>query len=89
MSNLQPKKSIKAAHLTHKVSFDDLPNTAFVREVELVRSDSNPLGPIPFSTHTLWRKVKEGSFPRPSKLAPRVTAWLVKDVREWMQSCLA
>lgn len=78
-----------ADELSQKVSFDDLPNTAFVREAELVRTASNPMGPLPFSTHTLWRKVRDGSFPRPSKLAPRVTAWRVKDVRKWMQDCLA
>lgn len=72
-----------------KAGFDALPNNAFVREAELVRTDTNPTGPLPFSTHTLWRMVRDGSFPRPSKLAPRVTAWLVQDVREWMRACAA
>lgn len=89
MRHLKSKELKMAIRPTHKVSFDDLPNSAFVREAELVRTDRNPLGPIPFSTHTLWRKVKEGSFPRPHKLAPRVTAWLVKDVREWINHRLA
>lgn len=72
-----------------KAGFDALPNNAFVREAELVRTETNPTAPLPFSTHTLWRKVRDGSFPRPSKLAPRVTAWLVQDVRDWMRACAA
>jgi predicted DNA-binding transcriptional regulator AlpA len=64
-----------------------LPDHAFIREAELLRSVDNPTGILPFSPHTLWRKVRAGSFPRPHKLAARVTAWHVKDVRRWVQSC--
>ena len=32
-------------------------------------------GLLPFSSATLWRKVKAGTFPRPVKLADKVTAW--------------
>lgn len=88
MSTKPKNKQLTVTQNPIQLGFDVLPNNAFVREAELVRSNGNPMGPLPFSTHTLWRKVKEGSFPRPHKLAPRVTAWLVKDVREWMQSCL-
>lgn len=72
--------------LIKKQGFDALPDTAFVREAELVRTEVNPSGVLPFSPHTLWRKVREGSFPHPHKLASRVTAWRVKDVRDWMTS---
>lgn len=68
-----------------KQGFDDLPNAGFTREAELVRSALNPSAPLPFSSHTLWRKVREGSFPPPLKLASRVTAWRVSDVRKWMK----
>ena len=64
--------------------FDALPASAFVREAELVRTRNNPLGLLPFSKPTLWRKVKAGTFPTPMKLSARVTAWRVSDVREWM-----
>lgn len=67
-------------------SFDSLPDNAYVREAQLVRS---PLAdrsdnPLPFSAPTLWRMVKAGSFPRPVKLSQRVTAWRVGDVRSWL-----
>lgn len=56
-----------------------LPSTGYIRQSLLVRY-------IPFSSATLWRRVKDGSFPAPVKLSPNVTAWDVTKVREWMQS---
>ena len=67
-------------------SFDELPNSAFIREAQLVQSPKRPerTAPLPFSAPTLWRMVKESRFPKPVKLGPRVTAWRVSDVRAWM-----
>jgi predicted DNA-binding transcriptional regulator AlpA len=42
------------------------------------------LSAVPVSASTLWRWVREGRFPQPSKLSARVTAWDVRDVREWL-----
>ncbi len=58
----------------------ELPKTGFLRQSELIPS------PIPFSPATLWRKVKDGTFPAPVKLSARVTAWRVEDIRAWIQS---
>ena len=68
------------------VSFDLLPDSAFVRESQLVQSPKRPdkPNPLPFSAPTLWRKVKDGSFPKPYKLGVRITAWKVGDVRAWI-----
>lgn len=41
---------------------------------------------VPFSQATIWRKVKNGSFPAPIKLSERVTAWKVDDVRAWLEA---
>lgn len=41
---------------------------------------------LPFSAATLWRKVKNGTFPKPIKLSDRITAWRVSDVHNWMES---
>lgn len=38
-----------------------------------------------FSTATLWRKVKVGTFPKPVKLGPRITAWRVEAIRGLLQ----
>jgi prophage regulatory protein len=67
--------------------FDALPDSAWLRESQLVRSPKNPdsaVAPLPFSAPTLWRMVKAGKFPAPCKLSARVTAWKVSQVREWM-----
>lgn len=67
-------------------SFDALPDSAFIREAQLVQSPKRPdtPAPLPFSAPTLWRKVKAGTFPTPVKLSERVTAWNVGAVRAWM-----
>jgi len=56
-----------------------LPDTGYVRQSQLIP------GIIPFSAATLWRKVKSGEFPAPTKLSARVTAWRVESIREWME----
>ena len=68
--------------------FDQLPDSAWLRESQLVRKGSDPAStaPLPFSAPTLWRMVKAGKFPSPAKLSTRVTAWKCADVRAWMTS---
>ena len=36
------------------------------------------------SQTTLWRWRKNGDFPEPIQLGPRVIAWRVKDINEWL-----
>ncbi len=62
------------------LTYGELPATGYVRQSQLIPTI------IPFSSATLWRKVRAGQFPRPVKLSERVTAWRVDDIREWMQS---
>ncbi len=71
---------------SNQSGFDQLPDSAFIRESQLVQSPKRPgsIAPLPFSAPTLWRKVKDGTFPKPHKLSTRVTAWKVSQVREWM-----
>ena len=72
--------------IIHQSVFDALPNSAFIREAQLVQSPKRPdtPAPLPFSAPTLWRKVKAGTFPKPTKLSQRVTAFNVGEVRAWM-----
>jgi prophage regulatory protein len=60
--------------------FGELPATGFVRQSKLIPA------PVPFSSATLWRQVKAGTFPKPVKLSERVTAWAVEDVRQWLDA---
>ena len=55
----------------------ELPVSGYVRQRQLILI-------VPFSPATLWRKVADRTFPRPVKLGPRMTAWKVEDVRQWM-----
>ena len=72
--------------IIHQSVFDALPDSAFIREAQLVQSPKRPdtPAPLPFSAPTLWRKVKAGTFPKPIKLSERVTAFKVGEVRAWM-----
>ncbi len=78
----------QAAPRVFGANFDNLPDSAFIREAQLVRSPNRPEtpAPLPFSAPTLWRKVKAGTFPKPVKLSDRVTAWNVGEVRAWIAS---
>lgn len=66
--------------------FDALPASAHLRQSDLLQSPKSPSAPLPFSHSTLWRKVKDGSFPAPVKLSARITAWQVGDVRKWLET---
>ena len=52
-----------------------MPAIGYMRQSQLIPSI------FPFSSATLWRKVKAGTFPKPVKLGPRITAWRVEDIR--------
>ena len=41
-------------------------------------------GLMPFSPATIWRKVKDGTFPKPIKLGERITAWHMDDIEAWL-----
>ncbi len=56
-----------------------LPDNGYVRQAQIIPSI------FPFSSATLWRRVKAGTFPRPVKLGPRITAWRVEDIRAQLQ----
>ncbi|BAK75347.1 phage transcriptional regulator, AlpA [Pseudogulbenkiania sp. NH8B] len=58
-------------------TYGALPITGFVR-----LSDLRPI--IPFSDSTLWRRVKNQTFPAPLRLSERVTAWRAEDIRQWL-----
>jgi predicted DNA-binding transcriptional regulator AlpA len=66
--------------MSQKHTTGELPATGFIRQSQLIPAI------VPFSSATLWRKVKAGTFPAPVKLSERVTAWPVESVRAWMNS---
>ena len=78
--------TVSKSAVVHRSFFDALSDDSFICEKQLVPSPKRPdfVAPLPFSSPTLWRKVKAGTFPAPVKLSTRVTAWRVRSVRAWM-----
>ena len=58
-------------------SAPQLPLTGFVRLPGILA----PHGPIPVSKSSWWQGIKDGRYPKPVKLGPRITAWRVEDIR--------
>jgi predicted DNA-binding transcriptional regulator AlpA len=56
-----------------------LPDSGYIRISALIKI-------IPFSASTVWRKAKNGTFPKPYKLSAQITAFKIEDVRAWMAS---
>jgi prophage regulatory protein len=56
-----------------------LSETGYIRQSQLIPEI------FPFSSATLLRKVKSGTFPQPVKLGPRITAWSVEDIRSLIE----
>ena len=50
----------------------------FIRQKQLLAEQ------LPISASTLWRKVRAGSFPKPIKFGPGITAWRVSDIENWL-----
>jgi prophage regulatory protein len=63
---------------SNKLNSISFPTTGYIRQSQLIPAI------VPFSSATLWRKVKDGTFPRPVKLSKRVTAWRSEDISDWM-----
>lgn len=61
---------------------NDLPETGFLR----LRHVIAPKGPIPVSKSTWWAGIKDGRYPKPVKLGPRITAWRVEDIRAFIKT---
>jgi predicted DNA-binding transcriptional regulator AlpA len=49
----------------------DLPETGFVRLPSI-------LAILPISKSSWWQGCREGRFPKPVKIGPRITAWSVE-----------
>lgn len=60
-------------------NFDDLPNCAYIRLPMLMSLFS-------VSKASIWRWVKNGTIPKPTKLATRTSAWQVGEIRNLLTS---
>jgi len=42
------------------------------------------LARVPVSDTTLWRRVRDGSFPSPVRISKNAVAWRSTDIDEWI-----
>ncbi|WP_288901581.1 AlpA family phage regulatory protein [uncultured Sneathiella sp.] len=56
-----------------------LPEVGFVRLPDVLKV-------YPVSKSHWWAGVKDGRYPKPVKLGPKITAWRVEDIRELIAS---
>ena len=56
-----------------------LPETGFIRLPTV-------LTVFPVSKTTLWEMIKNGTFPKPVKLGPRISAWPVEAIRNFLET---
>jgi prophage regulatory protein len=64
----------------NKIDRSKLPETGFIRlpQVLLV---------FPVSKSTWWQGIQDGRYPKPVKLAARVSAWRVEDIHKLIEEC--
>jgi prophage regulatory protein len=65
--------------------FDNLPDTAFIREKQLVKQSKEVSQPtlLPFSRSTLWREIRHRRFPAPTRISPGINGWRLGEVLTW------
>ena len=66
-----------------------LPETGWLRERQILGDpDSDPPTPaiVPVSRSTWWRGIRDGRFPRPTKIGPNSTAWRAEEIRRLVES---
>ncbi|MBI5936757.1 MAG: AlpA family phage regulatory protein [Betaproteobacteria bacterium] len=66
---------------------NQLPETGFLRLPQIIGDPNAGLPPIiPVKKSCWWQGVRDGRFPKPVKLGPRVTAWRVEDIKALIAS---
>lgn len=62
--------------IAQKNKTNGFPSVGYVRLKQIV----GPAGPLPISRSGFWAGVKNGKFPKPLKISPRVTVWKAEDI---------
>jgi predicted DNA-binding transcriptional regulator AlpA len=71
---MQTKLELPKNIPTALINFDSMPNSAYIR-LPVIKALYG------ISSATIWRNVKNGTIPQPSKLSERCTAWNVGAIR--------
>ena len=59
---------------------NQIPETGFLRLSQII-GDTKNTAIFPVKKTTWWMGVRDGRFPQPVKLGPRITAWRAEDIR--------
>ncbi len=59
----------------------DLPSSTTLLRLPAVRQR------VGLSTATIYRLVKQGTFPRPLKLGAQSVAWIEAEIQQWLRTC--
>lgn len=60
---------------------NDLPSSTTLLRLPAVRQR------VGLSTATIYRLVKQGTFPRPLKLGAQSVAWIEAEIQQWLRTC--
>ncbi len=82
----KPRSPIARRAADAAIDFEKAADETLVRIADLVRDPRRPgkATLLPFSKSSLERRVKDGTFPQPTKLGKRCTCWNLGAVRQWM-----
>ena len=73
ITDLQNRKEVKRIPIELSLAQDDL-------------KDIDVLKLIPVAESTWWAGVAKGTFPKPVKLGPKITAWKIEDIKDFIDS---
>lgn len=59
----------------------DIPKIRLIRIQEMMDK-------VGIAKSTVWYMVKEGKFPKPKKLSPRVTVWVEAEIDEFIKNII-
>ena len=62
-----------------QITIEPLPAEGFARLTQVLHARG-------IGKTCLWDGIKEGRFPKPVKISPRVSVWRVEDIREFINS---
>ncbi|ABM61932.1 helix-turn-helix transcriptional regulator [Halorhodospira halophila] len=60
------------------------PETAGIKPNERLLRINSVIKRVGLGRSTIYKKVKEGGFPKPIKLGERAIAWRESDIEEWI-----
>ena len=93
MAKVNTKHAPISENVRTALNLNPLPESGFLRISHLIGDPGDPEADppkppipaiIPVGKSSIWAWVKAGRFPAPVKIGPRVTAWDVRAIRQFL-----